>query len=117
MNDLRERVARAIAVANSGVYSPDPWQDWIAEADAAIAVGLKDLPDIEPVSMRVHEAWMDSKRQQGVISRKSEAGDELMVPYGELTEAAKDLDRGTVNAVYAAIKALAPTPPVAAEEG
>lgn len=64
-----------------------------------------NLPDIETVSAAVHAAWMDSKRAQGVQSRKAEDGEELMVPYAELTEKAKELDRGTVRAVYAAIVA------------
>lgn len=63
-----------------------------------------DLPDIETVSAEVHEAWMQSKRAQGVTTRKSESGEELMVPYAQLSEAAKDLDRNTVKAVYAAIR-------------
>ena len=62
------------------------------------------LPDIEIVSAEVHAAWMDSKRAQGVESRKAEDGEELMVPYEQLSEKAKDLDRGTVKAVYAAIE-------------
>jgi hypothetical protein len=65
------------------------------------------LPDIEVVSAKVHEAWISSKRAQNVSSRKSENGEELMVPYEKLSEAAKDLDRQTVRAVYAAIKAAA----------
>lgn len=65
------------------------------------------LPSIELVSARVHEEWMETKRKQGVTSRLSETGEELMVPYGQLSEAAKDLDRGTVKAVYAAILAAA----------
>ncbi|MDE2471849.1 MAG: hypothetical protein KGL35_24775 [Bradyrhizobium sp.] len=64
------------------------------------------LPDVEIVSAQVHKAWMDSKRKQGVESRKSEAGEELMVPYDQLSEAAKELDRRTARAVYAAIEAL-----------
>jgi hypothetical protein len=62
------------------------------------------LPDVEIVSAKVHEAWVRSKLCQGVTTRKSEAGEELMVPYEQLSEAAKDLDRGTVRAVYAAIE-------------
>lgn len=65
------------------------------------------LPDIEVVSAKVHEAWMESKRAQGITSRKSEAGEELMVPYEQLSEPAKDLDRNTVRAVYEAIRAAA----------
>lgn len=66
-----------------------------------------ELPDIEDVSAAVHAAWMESKRGQGVTTRLSEKGEELMRPYSELSEEAKDLDRGTVKAVYAAIEAAA----------
>ncbi len=64
-----------------------------------------NLPDIEVVSAKVHEAWMESKRAQGVTTRKSETGEELMVPYEQLSEEAKELDRGSVRAVYEAIRA------------
>ncbi len=65
------------------------------------------LPDIELVSAKVHAAWMESKRAQGHTSRKSETGEELMVPYEQLSEPAKDLDRNTVRAVYDAIREAA----------
>jgi len=65
-----------------------------------------ELPDIELVSAEVHKAWMKSKKANGISSRKSEDEEELMVPYEELTEKAKDLDRNTVKAVFAAIKKL-----------
>jgi hypothetical protein len=65
-----------------------------------------ELPDIEIVAEKVHAEWMKSKLKQGVTSRKSETDEELMVPYNELSEAAKELDRGTVRAVYAAIEQL-----------
>jgi hypothetical protein len=64
------------------------------------------LPDVELVSAQVHKAWMKSKKAQGISSRKSEDDEELMVPYEKLSEKAKDLDRNTVKAVYAAIKKL-----------
>ena len=64
-----------------------------------------NLPDIEIVAAKVHEAWMETKRRHGVTTRKSEKGEELMVPYEQLSEEAKELDRGTVRAVYAAIDA------------
>jgi RyR domain-containing protein len=67
---------------------------------------LMELPDIEKVAEKVHDEWMKSKLKQGVTSRKSETDEELMVPYDELSEAAKELDRGTVRAVYAAIEDL-----------
>ncbi|MDT5272679.1 MAG: hypothetical protein QOH49_4865 [Acidobacteriota bacterium] len=66
-----------------------------------------ELPDIEAVSAKVHEAWMNSKRAQGVTSRQSETGEELMVPYEQLSETARELDRATVRAVYEAIRAAA----------
>ena len=65
-----------------------------------------NLPDIEAVAAKVHEAWMEAKRARGVSSRKSETGEELMVPYEQLSEEAKDLDRSSVRAVYAAIRSL-----------
>jgi hypothetical protein len=65
------------------------------------------LPDIELVSAKVHEAWMESKKANGVTTRKSEDGEELMVPYDQLTEKSKNLDRSSVKAVYAAIESLA----------
>lgn len=63
------------------------------------------LPDIEIVSAKVHEAWMNAKRAQGITTRQSEKGEELMVPYEQLSEEAKELDRETVRTVYAAIEA------------
>jgi len=66
-----------------------------------------DLPDVELVAAKVHEAWMGSKRAEGISSRKLETGEELMVPYEELSEQAKELDRATVRAVYAAIRETA----------
>ena len=64
------------------------------------------LPDIEEVAAKVHEAWLQAKSAQGVTSRKSETGEELMVPYNLLSESAKELDRASVRAVYSAIEAL-----------
>lgn len=71
-----------------------------------VAEKLDKRPDVERVSAKVHEAWVESKLAQGVTSRKSETGEELMVPYDQLSENAKDLDRGTVKAVLAAMEAV-----------
>lgn len=65
-----------------------------------------NLPDIEIVSAAVHKAWMDTKKAKGVTSRLSETREELMVPYSELSEEAKELDRASVRAVYTAIKSV-----------
>jgi hypothetical protein len=64
------------------------------------------LPDIEKISAEVHKAWMETKKANGINSRKSEDGEELMVPYEQLSEKAKELDRNSVKAVYAAIEKL-----------
>ena len=58
---------------------------------------------IEQISAAVHDGWMETKRAQGFTTRKSEWGEELIVPYSELSEKAKDLDRGTVKAVLGAL--------------
>jgi hypothetical protein len=62
------------------------------------------LPDIETVAAIVHRAWIETKQQHGITSRKSIEGIEQMVPYGDLPEHLKELDRSTVRAVYAAIE-------------
>ena len=65
-----------------------------------------NLPPIEAVAAKVHEAWRQAKLAQGITSRKSETGEELMVDYEQLSEEAKELDRGSVRAVFAAIQSL-----------
>ena len=72
---------------------------------------MTNLPHIEIVSAQVHAAWMASKLAAGVTSCKLDTtGEELMVPYDQLSEAAKELDRCTVRAVYDAIKASSQFP-------
>ena len=66
-----------------------------------------ELPNVEAVAARVHAAWMEATRARGITSRKSETGEELMVPYEQLSESAKELDRASVRAVYEAIRAAA----------
>lgn len=62
----------------------------------------EDYVLVEELSKAAHEAWMATKRQQGIEARQSEWGEELMVSYADLSEQAKDLDRGTVRGVLAA---------------
>jgi hypothetical protein len=61
---------------------------------------------VEVIAAEVHDEWMRTKRAQGVQSSPSEWGEEQMVPYGQLSERAKDLDRGTVRAVLGALPKL-----------
>jgi hypothetical protein len=65
-----------------------------------------NLPDLEAVAALVHENWIKGQQAAGVTSRKDPTGEELMVPYAELSERAKELDRATVRTVYAAIERL-----------
>lgn len=58
----------------------------------------------ERAATLVHHSWVATKLAQGITSRPSEWGEEQMVPYAELSERAKDLDRGTVRAVLAALE-------------
>lgn len=59
---------------------------------------------VDELAERVHIRWLASKRAAGVFSRRSESGEELMVPYVLLSEPAKDLDRHTVRAVLEALE-------------
>lgn len=67
---------------------------------------MEDAELLEAVSEKVHNAWMDAKRAKGVTTRKLDTtGEELLRPYAELSEEAKDLDRGSVRATLAGITA------------
>ncbi len=69
--------------------------------------GNVDAKLLEKVSEAVHESWITAKRAAGVTSRKLDTtGEELMVPYAELSEEAKELDRGTVRATLEALVKL-----------
>lgn len=110
------RAVIARAEARLAADTPHYLDGWELVRKAAPDAGGWQLPDIETVSAEVHAAWMESKRAQGWISRRGSGGEELMVPYDELSEPAKDLDRATVRAVYAAIERSAPPRPPAPKE-
>jgi DNA-binding transcriptional ArsR family regulator len=59
---------------------------------------------VDELAERVHIRWLASKRAAGVFSRRSEEGEELMMPYADLSEQAKNLDRDTVRAVLEALE-------------
>jgi hypothetical protein len=92
------------AEATDGVHKVAPLH---AEAPATKEGKVMELPDIEVVAAKVHEAWMQTKRAQGITSRPAADGTEQMVPYADLPDALQELDRSTVRAVYAAIEASA----------
>lgn len=60
---------------------------------------------VEELAAAAHDRWMEAKRSVGVTSRLSETGEEYMVPYVRLSEAAKDLDRATVRGAVADMRA------------
>jgi hypothetical protein len=62
------------------------------------------LPPLDIVASACHDSWMDGKRKQGITSRKAEDGEELMVPFDQLSEKQKEMDRSMVRTVYAAIE-------------
>ena len=70
-------------------------------------MNAQQLPNIETVSSEVHQAWIEAKLAQGITSRPAATGEEQMVPYDQLTEPLKELDRSTVRAVFAAIERCA----------
>lgn len=50
--------------------------------------------DIEKEAERSHDNWMKEKLDKGITSRRSvDDGEEFMVPYKQLSEKAKNLDR------------------------
>lgn len=75
-----------------------------------------NLPEVETVAAKVHEAWMAEKTGTGVHSRVSPNGEELMVPYDRLSEEAKETNRKLVNTVYQAIEELTPEEQEAQQE-
>ena len=113
------RIQRDRARESARKMIEDATRNFKARAEKAEAElgALKGNANIEVISAKVHEQWMESKRSQGVTSRKSESGEELMVAYVELTEKAKDLDRGSVRAVFSALTALSASPAAPAQEG
>lgn len=61
------------------------------------------LPDVEAVAAIVHEKAVKANQAAGKFSEKLASGEDIMVPYSQLSEAAKIGPRGEVLTVYAAI--------------
>jgi len=64
------------------------------------------MPRLERLAEEIHQKWIDTKLSQGISSRLAEDGEELMVPYSQLSEKAKQLDRNSVSAVLDALDTL-----------
>lgn len=56
---------------------------------------------VERMAEAVHNAWMQHYLSLGYTSRKAEWGEEFMVPYDQLSDRGKDLDRMIMRAILA----------------
>jgi hypothetical protein len=59
---------------------------------------------VEVMAKPAHEAWMSYYRQMGYTSRKAEWGEEFLVPWEQLSERGKELDRIIMRAILQAFK-------------
>lgn len=71
------------------------------------------LPDIDKVCEKYHEDWMKTKQAAGIQSKVNSDGEELMKPFNELTDKAKEYTRNVVNGTYNAIQHVAEAEQVA----
>jgi hypothetical protein len=62
-----------------------------------IYIGLQKGFNLEVAASASHDSWMEQKRRQGFSSRHAEDGEELMVPYADLSEKQKEMDRAYVR--------------------
>ena len=62
-----------------------------------------DLPDVEDVAREIHVAWCERLTAEGVVSRPAPAGFEQLVPWPDLPEEGRELNRLLVRRVYQAI--------------
>lgn len=69
------------------------------------------LPDIEKVCEKQHESWVASKKAAGITSKANANGEEMMLPYDQLSEDGKNVVRNVVNTVYKAIEEAAEETP------
>ena len=61
------------------------------------------LPPADLVAAKLHDAEMIANKNAGKFSVKLPGGEETMVPYDQLSDAAKGEIRGSVERVYNAI--------------
>lgn len=59
---------------------------------------------IELIASKVHQAWMEKKKSQGYEVYVSSIGENLYVPYADLSEEQKELDRTAAHAVIEGIE-------------
>lgn len=60
-------------------------------------------PMIELMARNAHEAWMATNLSWGIASRIADWGEEFMVPYDDLSEKGKELDRTIMRSIFMSI--------------
>lgn len=58
---------------------------------------------VEAMAEHAHNAWLFAYKRMGIKSRKSEWGEEFMVPFDKLSEAGQELDRVIMRAILVAM--------------
>lgn len=61
---------------------------------------------IELLAAGSHEGYLAGKRASGTTSRLTESGEEVMVPYADLSESSKNISRSAAAAILDALEAL-----------
>jgi hypothetical protein len=61
---------------------------------------------VEAMAEGAHNAWMESYLAWGYTSRKAEWGEEFMVPFDQLTERGKELDRVIMRGILKELATL-----------
>jgi hypothetical protein len=54
---------------------------------------------IELLAAKSHEGYVAGKRASGSTSRLTESGEEVLVPYDQLSESSKDISRSAARAI------------------
>lgn len=57
---------------------------------------------VEAMAKSAHNAWMEAYQAKGITSRKAAWEEEFMVPFSELSEQCKELDRVIMRAILKA---------------
>lgn len=60
---------------------------------------------LEQIAAASHDGWVQGKLNAGITTRLNESGEEQMVPYSQLSEAVKDIDRAAVKSMLIAVDA------------
>lgn len=61
---------------------------------------------VELLAAKSHEGYVAGKRGGGTISRLTESGEEVMVPYERLSESSKNISRSAARAIIEGVAEL-----------